>query len=51
MTAIIAANNAIQSASNTLQTSNGESSLMGLFFVLGIVVAVSIVGFVAMKDF
>ena len=48
ITAVNAANNAIQASSNTFQGS-GEPSLIALLFVLGIVAAVSIVGYAILK--
>lgn len=49
ITAITAANNAIQAGNNVLST-GGESNIIALLFVLGIVVSVSVIGFVLMVD-
>ena len=47
MAAITAANSAAQASSNF--QGDGEPSLLGLFFVLGIVITVSVVGYFMLK--
>lgn len=47
MAAITAANSAAQASSNF--QGGGEPSLLGLLFVLGVVIAISVVGYFMLK--